>query len=248
MPLFAGNVCRLTGVRTPLQKSGGRFIEATSVTGGVVTATTAAIAEAGRDPEFAKAHAKLVADTSTQFDLPAFKQPEIPVWFKPLAEFIKAISPAFPYIFWGAVALVVGLIAWFIFNEARGMKFRWPWQKDAVEEDEVEWTPDQSAARALLTEAEALAAAGRYAEAARLLLQRSVEDISRRRPEFLKPSITARDISAADAIPGGARKAFSAIARVVEVSAFGNASVSADAWTQCRAAYGEFALAGSWRG
>lgn len=231
-----------------MQKSGRRFIEGLRVSGGNVTASTAALAEAGRDPEFAKAHAQLVADASTQFDLPAFKQPEIPVWFKPLAEFINAISPAFSYIFWGAVALGVGLIAWFIFKESRGMAFRWPWQKKTVEDDEVEWAPDQNAARALLSEAEALAAAGRYAEAARLLLLRSVEDIARRRPEFLKPSVTARDISVADAIPGGARKAFAAIARVVEVSAFGSASVSADAWTQCRAAYGEFALAGSWRG
>jgi hypothetical protein len=204
--------------------------------------------DVGRDPEFAKAHARLIADTSTQFDLPAYLPPKIPVWFKPLAEFIKSISPGFSYIFWIAVAVVVALIAWFIVKEARGMAFRWPWQKKPEAEEEAEWAPDQNAARALLTEAEALAAAGSYAEAARLLLRRSVEDIARRRPEFLKPSVTARDISVAEAIPGGARKAFAAIARVVEVSAFGSASVSADAWTQCRAAYGEFALAGSWRG
>jgi hypothetical protein len=204
--------------------------------------------EVGRDAEFAKAHARLVADKSTQFDLPAYVPPEIPSWIKPTGEFFKWLLPAMPYIFWGAVALVVGLVAWFIFNEARGMAFRWPWQRKPEAEEEPEWAPDQSAARALLTEAEALAAAGSYAEAARLLLRRSVEDIARRRPEFLKPSVTARDISVADAIPGGARKAFAAIARVVEVSAFGSASVSADAWTDCRAAYGEFALAGSWRG
>jgi hypothetical protein len=204
--------------------------------------------EVGRDAEFAKAHARLVADKSTQFDLPAYVPPEIPSWIKPTGEFFKWLLPAMPYIFWGAVALVVGLVAWFIFNEARGMAFRWPWQRKPEAEEEPEWAPDQSAARALLTEAEALAAAGSYAEAARLLLRRSVEDIARRRPEFLKPSVTARDISVADAIPGGARKAFAAIARVVEVSAFGSASVSADAWTECRAAYGEFALAGSWRG
>ena len=213
-----------------------------------MTATTAAMTEMARDPEFAKAHARLIADTSTQFDLPKFVPPEIPSWIKPVSEFITWLAPAFPYIFWGAVALVVGLIAWFIFNESRGMTFRWPWQKKAVVEEEADWQPDQNAARALLTEAEALAADGRYAEAARLLLRRSVEDIARRRPEFLKPSVTARDISVADAIPGGARNAFAAIARVVEVSAFGSASVSAEAWTQCRAAYGDFALAGSWRG
>ena len=213
-----------------------------------MTATAAAMTEVGRDPEFAKAHARLIADTSTQFDLPKFVAPEIPKWIKPTGEFFQWLLPAMPYIFWGALVLVVGLIAWFIFNEARGMAFRWPWQRKPGAEEEAEWAPDQSAARALLTEAEALAAAGSYAEAARLLLRRSVDDIARRRPEFLKPSITARDISVAEAIPGGARKAFAAIARVVEVSAFGSATVSAEAWAQCRKAYGEFALAGSWRG
>ena len=201
-----------------------------------------------RDPAFAKAHARLVADKSTQFELPAFVPPEIPAWIKPTGEFFKWLLPAFPYIFWGAVALVVGLVAWFIVNESRGMAFRWPWQKKPVADDEYDWQPDHAVARVLLAEAEALAAAGRYAEAARLLLRRSVEDIAARRPEFLKPSLTARDISNAEAIPGGARKAFAAIARVVEVSTFGSAAVSADAWTNCRAAYGEFALAGSWRG
>ena len=213
-----------------------------------MTATSAAASAVGRDPEFAKAHARLLADTTTQFDLPAFKPPEIPGWFKPLADFIAAIAPALPYFFWGAVGLVIALIAWSIFNEARGMAFRWPWQKKAEPEDDQTWAPDQNVARELLTEAEVLATNGRYAEAARLLLRRSVDDIARRRPEFLKPSLTARDISVADAIPGAARKAFAAIARVVEVSAFGNASVGADAWKQCRDAYGEFALPGSWRG
>jgi hypothetical protein len=213
-----------------------------------VTARITAMTDIARDPAFAKAHARLVADKSTQFELPAFVPPEIPAWIKPTSAFFKWLLPAFPYIFWGAVALVVGLVVWFIVNESRGMAFRWLWQRKPGAEEEAEWAPDETAARALLTEAEALAAAGRYAEAARLLLRRSVEDIARRRPEFLKPSVTARDISVADAIPGGARKAFAAIARVVEVSAFGSASVSADAWTECRAAYGEFALAGSWRG
>jgi hypothetical protein len=231
-----------------LRKSRPPAKEVPSVTGGVVTATATAIADVGRDPEFAKVHARLIADKSTQFDLPKFMPPELPSWIKPTGEFFKWLMPAFPYIFWGAVALIVGLIAWFIINESRGMAFRWPWQKNADVEVEPEWAPEQSAARALLSETEALAADGRYAEAARLLLRRSVEDIARRRPEFLKPSITARDISVADAIPGGARKAFAAIARVVEVSTFGSASVSAEAWTQCREAYGEFALAGSWRG
>jgi hypothetical protein len=211
-------------------------------------ATNEAGARIAQDPELARAHAKLVADTSVQFDLPTFEMPKPPAWLKPLAEFFEALAPYFKYIFWGAAAIVVGLILWFIVREMRGMAFRWPWQKKPEADEEGEWQPDLTAAQILLSEAEALAAEGRYAEAARLLLRRSVADIAVRRPEFLKPSLTARDIAGADAIPGGARAAFGAIARVVEVSAFGSASVTADAWAKCRQAYGEFALAGAWRG
>lgn len=200
------------------------------------------------DPAVAHAHAQLLADKATQFDFPSFEIPTPPAWLKPLAEFFQWLSPAFPYIFWTAAAIVVGLILWFIVREAQGMAFRWPWQKKPEAEVEEAWQPDADAARALLAEAEAMAGDGRYAEAARLLLQHSVTDIARRRPEFLKPSLTARDIARADAIPSGARSAFGAIARVVEVSAFGSAKVTADAWAACRQAYGEFALAGAWRG
>lgn len=246
-PLYSGNLCRLIA-HDRLQNAGVTAKDTDKNHGGQVSETATAMSDAGRDAEFTNAHARLIADKSMQFELPAYSLPEIPSWIKPTGEFFKWLLPATPYLFWGAVALGVALIAWFIYNEARGLAFRWPWQQSPVADEEQEWTPDQSAARALLADAEALAAAGHYAAAARLLLQRSVEDIARRRPEFLKPSVTARDISVADAIPGTARKAFAAIARVVEVSAFGSASVNADAWADCRAAYSDFALAGSWRG
>jgi hypothetical protein len=208
--------------------------------------------EVARDPAFARAHARLVADRSTQFEMPRFEPPKLPEWLRPvaraIAQFIEFIAPAFPYLFWGAVVLVVGMIAWVVISEMRGVPWRWPWRRKPVTEASEDWAPDAEQARVLLAEAEALAAQGRFAEAARLLLRRSVEDIGERRPEFLRPSLTARDIAAAEALPSGARRAFAAIARVVEVSTFGSATVTADAWTACRASYGEFALAGAWRG
>ncbi|MFM9977853.1 MAG: hypothetical protein ACKVOP_07400 [Sphingomonadaceae bacterium] len=210
------------------------------------------MADVARDPAFVRAHERLVADRSTQFDMPRFEPPELPEWLKPvfeaIADVIAFIAPAFPYLFWGAVVLIVGMIAWLVISEMRGVPWRWPWQRKAAVASTEDWAPDAAQARVRLAEADALAADGRFAEAARLLLRRSVEDIGERRPEFLKPSLTARDIAAADAVPSVARQAFSAIARVVEVSTFGSAAVSADAWAACRARYGEFALAGSWRG
>ncbi len=206
------------------------------------------VVDSAIEGRFASAHRALVADSSIQFDLPRFVVPKTPEWLKPLAEFIKWIAPAFPYLFWGTIGVAVLTILYLVLSNLDG--FEWPWQrrsKDAADHEDS-WRPEAGAARALLAEAEALAAQGRYAEAARLLLLRSVEDIARRLPQFLKPSLTARDISTAEALPGPARPAFAAIARVVELSAFGSRTVTADAWVECRAAYAQFALPESWSG
>ena len=202
------------------------------------------------DGRFDAAHRALVSDKGIQFDFAAVvqpKPPQLPEWLRWLGDFLQWLAPAFPYIFWGAIAIAVLTVLYLILSNIDG--FDWPWQRrtrDGTAEAEDEWRPEESAARALLAEAEALAAQGRYAEAARLLLHRSVEDISRRLPQFLKPSLTARDIAVAEELPGSARPAFDAIARVVEVSAFGSRSVNEAAWVDCRAAYARFAMPATW--
>ena len=193
------------------------------------------------------AHRALIADKSIQFDLPGIAPPpKPPAWLEAVAAFFKWLSPAFPYIFWGAIILAVLIALYFVLRNVDG--FEWPWQRrrKGADTEVEEWRPEEGAARALLAEAEDLAAQGRYAEAARLLLHRSVEDIARRLPQFLKPSLTARDIAGAEALPGAARPAFAAIANVVEVSAFGSRAVTAEAWAECRAAYARFATPASW--
>ena len=106
-----------------------------------------------------------------------------------------------------------------------------------------EWTPDSQAALALLEDADALAAAGRYDEAARLLLQRSVGEIAASRPDWLAPSSTAREIGANPRLPWRARAAFVVIAREVERSLFALTGLVREDWERARAAYAEFALA-----
>jgi hypothetical protein len=201
------------------------------------------------DGRFDAAHRALTADKSIQFDLAPIAQrkpPELPEWLRWIGEFLQWLSPAFPYIFWGAIIAGVLTILYLVLSNIDG--FEWPWQRGSKSEAARidEWRPEEGAARALLAEAEALAAQGRYAEAARLLLLRSVEDISRRLPQFLKPSLTARDIATAGELPDAARPAFDAIAKVVEVSAFGSRSVNEAAWADCRAAYARFATPATW--
>ncbi|UVO55683.1 DUF4129 domain-containing protein [Sphingomonas sp. SUN039] len=217
---------------------------------GVGPGVGSAAERAAIDGRFDAAHRALIADKSIQFDLAPMASrtpPKLPEWLRWIGDFLQWLSPAFPYIFWGAIILAVLTVLYFVLSNVDG--FEWPWARGSRDRNAVieeDWRPEEGAARALLAEAEALAAQGRYAEAARLLLLRSVEDISRRLPQFLKPSLTARDIAAAQELPGAARPAFDAIARVVEVSAFGSRSVNEAAWAECRAAYARFATPATW--
>ena len=201
------------------------------------------------DGRFEAAHRALIADKSIQFDFTRAappKPPKLPEWLQWLGDLLQWLAPAFPYIFWGAIIVGVLTILYFALLNVDGIE--WPWKRKATADYDAlaDWRPEENAARALLADAEALAAQGRYAEAARLLLHRSVEDIARRLPQFLKPSLTARDIATADELPAPARPAFDAIARVVEVSAFGSRTVNAAAWEECRAAYARFATPATW--
>ena len=106
-----------------------------------------------------------------------------------------------------------------------------------------EWTPDRSAALALLEDADRLAAAGQYGEAAHLLLQRSVGQIAAVRPGWLSPASTSREIGVLQGLPERARHAFATIAQVVERSLFALRGAGESDWMKAREAYAEFALA-----
>lgn len=105
------------------------------------------------------------------------------------------------------------------------------------------WQPDRAATLALLEDADRLAAEGRFDEATRLLLQRSVSHIADARPGWVEPSSTARELAALPALPEAARTAFRVIAERVERSLFALRSLSRDDWDAARAAYAAFALA-----
>ncbi|TIO74459.1 MAG: DUF4129 domain-containing protein [Mesorhizobium sp.] len=195
----------------------------------------------------ARMHKQLLADDSIQFDLPTLVRPEPPEWLKPLLEALAKLGPYMIYLFWGAVIIGVAIIVFLLVLEAKGVAWRLPWRR-ARKEDEVkeEWRPDAGAAQILLSEADALAARDDYDEAVHLLLRRSVADIATRLPDFLRPSLTARDIAAASSIPNRPRTAFSEIARIVEAALFARRPVGAEGWQQARSAYERFAFRDAW--
>jgi hypothetical protein len=98
----------------------------------------------------------------------------------------------------------------------------------------------------LLSDADALAAKGRYAEAIHLLLLRSIQEIAQHRPTILKPALTSREISALRELPEAARLAFAQIARIVEQALFAGREVGSHEYAQCRQAYERFAFPDLW--
>ena len=149
-----------------------------------------------------------------------------------IGSFFQWSAPAAKPLLWIGVAL----LALFLLYHFVPAFARWvdnlPFRRKAGDDDGADdvGLAEAGAARALLSEADALAAEGRFAEAVHLLLYRSVEDIDGRRPGLVKPAMTSRDLAEARDLPGVARDAFSRIARAVEISLFGGRSIDAGAW------------------
>jgi len=193
----------------------------------------------------AEAHARLRARGDIQFDLPVAKPPETPAWLKWLVEQLAHLAPFSGWIIWTLVAGGAALLIWLIVRAV----MRWRSTRDvalAPEEEVAAWRPEEKVARALLAEADAMAAAGNYDAAARILLHRSLEDIARRRPRLLRPALTSREIARVPALPDLVRGAFAAMAAPVERSLFGGRQLARGDWEEARKAYGEFALPGAW--
>ena len=194
---------------------------------------------------FADAHRRLLADGAIQFELPREQPAEMPQGW---ADFIAAVYPVLQVLFWALLATGLLYILFLLVRWATGWEPDWPWRRRAGETVAESWRPGEAPARQLLVEADALAAAGRFSEAARLLLLRSIEDIDARRPAVVRPALTSRDIAALPAIPGPPRSAFASIAMMVERSLFAARPLAEGDWQACRAAYEDFAFAEGWRG
>ncbi len=203
------------------------------------------------EKSLAAAHAKLLAAKDLQFDFTAYEPPPPPPdWLanlmNALGKAFVAVAPAMKYVFWAGLALAVGLIAWFLVRDLIRIRPGDKARPANLIDGEQPWRPAAARARALLSDADALAAEGRFAEAAHLLLARSIDDFSDLRPGVVRPALTSRDLARLDAMPAEARGAFASIAQVVERSLFGGRPVDADGFAACRRAYHDFALAERW--
>jgi hypothetical protein len=196
-----------------------------------------------------RAHAALMKHSELQFDFPKFVPPKPPEWLVKLLDFLarilKPVAPYLVYVWWGVVIAAIGLVLFLVIRSfiRRGLFFSW--KADRVE-PEPEWRPTPETARLLLSDADALAAQGRHAEAIHLILLRSIQEIARHRPAALKPALTSREISALRELPEAARTAFAHIARIVERALFAGREVGQREFAECREAYERFAFPELW--
>jgi hypothetical protein len=193
-----------------------------------------------------------MSDHALQFSFtPAPPKPNFvePEWMKVLGRWIggavKFLTPYAIDLFWMGVGAAIVAVLYLILREIMGS--RWPFRrKRTVRVKPADWRPDPFRAKALLADADRLAAEGRYDEAAHVLLFRSIDDIEDRRPRLVRPALTARDIGALDALPPAAREAFGVVAAAVERSLFGGRTLDASTFAEARAAYQAFAFGESW--
>ena len=207
-----------------------------------VPAVGSAEGEARRS--FDEAHRQLLTDENIQFTMEQFRPEPPPAWLKSLVEAIVAVWPVLRVVFWIGLAALALFLLYQLAKRLSGE--RWPWRRVGAEAGPDEWRPEEGPARALLAEADRLAADGRFDEAAHLLLFRSIEDIDARRPRLVQPALTSRDIASAPDLPDEPRRAFQSIVLLVERSLFGGRRLARPDWEHCRAAYEQFAFAGAW--
>jgi hypothetical protein len=183
--------------------------------------------------------------------LPAIKPPpppEIPEWlqalgrllmriFEPIGRMLGVSWPVFQWVLVGLGVLLALFLTWRLLLEPLLDK----WRNRQPPAEEVHWTPTQAEAIALLSDADRLAAEGRFGDAAHLLLRRSVRQIADARPDWLTAASTAREIALLPMLPEAGRRAFGVIAGRVERAVFALRDLDAQDWQTARGAYAQFA-------
>ena len=198
------------------------------------------------------------ADDSLQRDRPEW-EPEA-IEFRPrpersgpnpildaVASFFRALGPLIGYALAVLVAAAILYVLYIVFGESLSLRGR---QKEKQTAPDVSIVPDlrpeRGRATALLEDADALAAEGRFAEAVHLLLFRSIDDIQEKHSGVVGRSLTSREIGALGILPTSVRDALSPIIRIVERSFFGGRDVDETGWKEARASYETFAFGGAW--
>jgi len=201
-----------------------------------------------------RAHAAYLKRGDMQLERPEWEAEDLPPpdppprWLQWLGDLLSNLSPLFQFLFYAVIVAVVAGFLYFVFGEAIRVRFgkRGDGKVDEGDDILIDVRPDAGMARGLLEEADALARAGKFAEAVHLLLFRSIEDIQTRLEGGVPKSLTAREIGGLQNLPERAKRGLGPIIRIVERSFFGGRPVDSDGWQEARASYEDFAFGEGW--
>lgn len=160
-----------------------------------------------------------------------------------IASFFSWIGQGLGYLLAAIILIAILAGLYMVFGESLSWRGR---QKPAAPALDTSYAPrlqpKPKQAQALLSDAEALAAQGRFAEAVHLLLFRSISDIQEQGQSVIEKSLTAREIGALEDLPKVIRDGLSPIIAIVERSFFGGQSVGEHQWQEARQSYQRFAF------
>ena len=191
---------------------------------------------------------RMKREDGLQFELDTVTRPPPdppPGWIKwigdALAALFEVLAPLVVAIFWMGVGALAMVLLYALALGLVGLRERIGEEGEARQDGPQEYRPSARTVRVLLSDADALAAQGRFAEAVHLLLYRSIQDIEQARPDAVRLSLTSREIARSALLGTHTRTTFAALARMVERSHFGGDAVSADDYAEARGLYERFA-------
>lgn len=188
----------------------------------------------------------LIRHRDIQFAFPdSPAETPMPLWLRQLRDFLNRHSDVLGYAGWALLAAAVLLLGYFLVRHL--LQRGWSQAEAPPPHPMPAWQPDIAQAKLLLRDADALAAQGRFGEAAHLLLLVCIQELAERRPGAVLPALTSREIAHLEALSPQARRIFSHIAMVVERCVFGGRDLAADDFAQVRAAFEEFTIPDAWR-
>lgn len=199
-------------------------------------------ADGSADQSLSAAHDAILAEARYQFT-PTEPVPPSPPGFwerfwssDGVAAVLKLLGKLLEVLFWVGLVALAALIVWFAGRAAYDAIRRWR-AKDKAEAEPEPYRPAARTARTLLDDAGKLAAQGRYGEAVRLILRRSIEDIERQHPGQVRDAMTSREIGVLSVLSAEARPAFARIAALVERAAFAGRDLVAAEYEEARGIY-----------
>lgn len=208
----------------------------------------ATFAPAAFADDFDEAHKRVLGHGDLQFTFGPRPAEPVPPDVSWLSDLLRIAAPFFNVVFWGALAAAVLGLLFFIGREVWQARYgRDSTVKVRAPEQQTDYRPEPERARALLQDADRFAAQGRYEDAVRTLLHRSIDDIEQRSPRAINRAQTSREIARLSILPPAVRDAFAPLVRAVERSWFGGLPLAQQDYQTCRDSYVHFALPEAWK-